>query len=98
MVLVPFRFSLLLISLVGHSPQRACVSVYVVNTFLFSLGIKGDFGILGLPNLLVGSIYQVKNGGCLLEVCIMRLFNRTLSINDATTYYQWVGSWMGGGI
>ena len=24
------------LSLVGHSPQRACVNVHVVNTFLFS--------------------------------------------------------------
>ena len=30
-------------SVVGRSPQRACVSVQVVNTFLFFLGIKGDF-------------------------------------------------------
>ena len=29
------------LSLSGHSPQRACVSVHVVNTFLFSLGLKG---------------------------------------------------------
>ena len=67
-------------SLVGYSPQRACVSVHVVNTFLFSLGIKGNFCILGVPNLLVGRAYHVKTVGCFLEVINMRLFNQTLSI------------------
>ena len=62
------------LSLVGHSPQRACVSVHIVNAFLFSLGIKGDFCILGIPNLLVGSVCHVKNEGCLLEVFIMMFF------------------------
>ena len=42
-----------------------------------SLGIKGYFCCLGVPNLLVGSVYHAKNEGCLLEVFIMRLFNRT---------------------
>ena len=37
---------------------------------------------LGVPNLLMGTFYRVKNGGCLLEVFIMRLFNQTLSIYD----------------
>ena len=37
---------------------------------------------LGIPNLLVGDIYHVKNEGCLLEVFIMMLFNRTLSKYD----------------
>ena len=36
--------------------------------------------LLGIPNLLVGDVYHVKNEGCLLEVFILRLFNRTLSI------------------
>ena len=36
--------------------------------------------LLGFPNLLVRNIYHVKNEGCLLEVFIMRLFNRTLSM------------------
>ena len=54
-------------SLVGYSPQRACVSVHVVNKFLFSLGIKGDFCVLGVPNLLVGSVYHVKNEGFYLK-------------------------------
>ena len=35
--------------------------------------------LLGIPNLLVGSIYHVKNEDCLLEVFIVRLFNQTLS-------------------
>ena len=49
--------------------------VHVVNMFLFSLLW------LGVPNLLVGDVYHVKNGGCLLEVFIMRLFNPALSIH-----------------
>ena len=68
------------LSLVGHSPQKASVSVHIVNTLLFYLGIKGNFCFLGFPNLLVGSIYHVKNEGCLLEVFIMMLFNQTLSL------------------
>ena len=40
--------------------------------------------LLGVPNLLVGNVYHVKNESHLLEVFIMRLFNRTLSINDVT--------------
>ena len=36
--------------------------------------------LLGVPSLLVGSVYHVKNEGCLFEVFIMRLFNQTLSI------------------
>ena len=55
-------------------------NVEVVNMFLFSIGIKGNFFILGVPNLLVGSVYHVKNEGCLLKVLIVRLFNQTLSI------------------
>ena len=39
-----------------------------------------DVCFLGVPNLLVGSVNHVKNEGCLLEVFIMRSFNRTLSI------------------
>ena len=61
------------------------MSVHVVSTFLFSIGIKGNFCILGVPNLLVGDVYHVKNEGCLLEVFIVTLFNQTLSINDAIT-------------
>ena len=38
--------------------------------------------LLGVPNLLVGVVYYVKNEGCLLEVFIMRLFNQTLSMYD----------------
>ena len=49
--------------------------VHVVNTFLFSLGIKGDFCFLDVPKLLVGDVYHVKNEGCLLEVFIVRLFS-----------------------
>ena len=37
------------------------MSVHIVNKFLFSLGIKGNFCILGVPNLSVGSVYHVKN-------------------------------------
>ena len=37
--------------------------------------------LLGVPTLLVGNVYHVKNGGCLLEVFIMRLFNPALSIH-----------------
>ena len=44
--------------------------------------IKGNFCILSVSNLLVGSVYHVKNQGCLLEVFIMSLFNRTLSIHS----------------
>ena len=51
----------------------------IIGTFT-SLGIKGNFCFLGVPNLLVGSFYHVKNEGCLLDVLIMRLFNQTLSI------------------
>ena len=43
------------------------MSVHVVNKFLFSLGIKGDFCVLGVPNLLVGSVYHVKNEGFYLK-------------------------------
>ena len=56
------------------------MSVHVVNKFLFSLGIKGDFCVLGVPNLWVGSIYHVKNEGYLFEAFIMKYFNQTLSI------------------
>ena len=63
------------LSLVVHSGQRACVSIHVVNTFLFSLGIIGDFCFWW------GAFYHVKNGGCLLGVFIMRLFNQTRSID-----------------
>ena len=65
-------------SLLGHSLQRACVSVE--NTFLFSLGVRGNFYVLHVPNLLAEEAYHVKNEGCLLEVFNMRLFNQTLSI------------------
>ena len=37
--------------------------------------------LLGIPKLLLGSVH-VKNEVCLLEVFIVKLFNRTLSIND----------------
>ena len=56
------------------------MSVHVVNTFLFSFGIKRDLLFLDVPNLLVGDVYHVKNDGCVLEVFIKRLFNRALSI------------------
>ena len=68
------------LSLVGHSPQRVCVSVHQV---LFSLGIKGNFCFLGILNLLVGSVYHVKN-----EVFIMRLFDRTGSIYPNLAKHQ----------
>ena len=50
------------------------------NMFLFSLGVKGNFCALGVPNLLVGSIYHAKNEGYLLEVFMMRYFDQTLSM------------------
>ena len=43
--------------------------------------------ILGIPNLLVGGVYHVKNEGCLLEVFIMRLLNRTLSIYQIQPFF-----------
>ena len=36
--------------------------------------------LLGVPNLLVGNVYHVKNEGCILEVFIMRLFNLTVYV------------------
>ena len=48
--------------------------------FLFSLGVRGNFCVLHVPNLLVGDVYHVKNEGFLFEVFMMRFFNRTLSI------------------
>ena len=73
------------LSLVGHSPQRECVSVHVVSMFLFPSWDQRGLLLLSVPNLLVGDVYHVKNEGCLLEVFIMRLFNQTLCINDAIT-------------
>ena len=43
------------------------MSLHVVNTFLFSIGIKGNFCILGVPNLLVGTFIMLKmKGVCLV--------------------------------
>ena len=38
------------------------------------------------------SFYHVKNEGCLLEVIIMRLFNRTLSIYEDIFRYSGFGA------
>ena len=57
---------------------------------MFSLGIRGNFCILHVPNLLVGGVYHVKNEGYLLEIVLMRFFNRTLSINVQNT---WTKQW-----
>ena len=47
-------------SLVGHSPQWACVSVHIVNTFLFSLGIKGDVCFEAFPTFWWGTFIMLK--------------------------------------
>ena len=78
---VSCSFLTLSLSLVGHSPQRTCVSVHVVTRSCFPLGSKGTFNFRRSQPLL-RDVYHIKNGGCLLEVFIVRLFNRTLS-----TYY-----------
>ena len=46
----------------------------------FSSEVKENFGALGVPNLLVGSVYNAKNEGYLLEVFMMRYFDQTLSM------------------
>ena len=56
------------------------MSVHVVNMFLFSLGIRGNFCFSHVPNLLVGDVYNFKNEGYLLEVFVMRFSNRTRSM------------------
>ena len=46
----------------------------------FPLGLEGNFGVLHVPNLLVGDVYRVKKEGYSREVFMMRYFNRTLSM------------------
>ena len=55
-------------------PEQNCLPSlkYVVKRFLFSLGVRGNFCVLHIPNLLVGDVYHVKNKGYLLEVYMMR--------------------------
>ena len=54
-----------------------CVSVHVLNTFLFSLGLgwwdDGNF-FLQVPGFVAGNFYRFKNDGYLLEVFKMRFF------------------------
>ena len=61
-------------------PQRVCVCVHVLNTFLISLGMMGKFWFLQVPRFVAGNFYRFKNEGYLLEVFKIRFFNRTLSI------------------
>ena len=60
-------------------PEGVCECSHCEHVLVFPWDQRGLL-FLGVPNLLVGDVYHVKNEGCLLEVFIMRLFKQTLSI------------------
>ena len=67
-------FPTLSLSLLSNSPQRVCMCAYILNTFLFSLGMMGNFFFLQVPCFVGGNFYCFKNEGHLLEVFKMRFF------------------------
>ena len=67
-------FHTLSLSLLSHSPQKLCLSVHVLNMFLFSLGMMGTFAFLRVPRFVAGNFYRFKNEGYLLEFFKMRFF------------------------
>ena len=48
------------LSLLSNSPQRVFVSVHVLNTFLFYLGMMGNFCFLQVPRFVAGNFYRFK--------------------------------------
>ena len=50
------------------SLELGCECSLCKHVFVFSWDQRGLL-FLGIPNLLVGDDYHVKNEGCLLEVC-----------------------------
>ena len=61
------------------SPEGVCECPHREHVLVYPWDQRGLL-FLGVPNLLVWDVYHAKNEGCLLEVFIMRLLNRTLSI------------------
>ena len=62
------------LSLLSNSPQRVCVSVHVLNSFLFSLVMMGNFCFLQVPRFVARNFYCFNNEGYLLVVFKMRFF------------------------
>ena len=56
------------------------MSVPFLNTFLFSLGMMGNFCFLQVPYFVVGNFYRFKNEGYLLEIFKMRFFQSRLNL------------------
>ena len=52
----------------------------IVNTFLFSLGVRGNFCVLHVPNLLVWGVCHVTNEGYLFEIFTMRFLTKLLAL------------------
>ena len=83
-LVVIFRTLSLSLSLLSHSPQKLCERVHVLKTFLFSLGMMGNFCFLQVSRFIMGNFYHFKNEGYLLEIFKLRFFsNRTLSIYES---------------
>ena len=61
------------LSLLSNTPQRECVCVHVLNTFLFSLGMMGNFCFSQVPSVVAGNFYHFKNEGYLHEVFLTKL-------------------------